>query len=70
MLKIHILAAIIAVVLTALTVLLVPYIYTGYVYLGANYPKAFQWVQVAIGFGIAGLAYWRWKKRKSRKDDQ
>ena len=70
MLKIHILAAIIAIVLTALTVFLMPYVYWGYLYLGENYPKVFQWAQVVLGFGVAGLAYWRWEKRKVKKDDQ
>lgn len=71
MLKIRILAAIIAIVLTALTMFLVPHIYTGYVYLAQHYPNVFDWAQVALGFTIAGLAYWRWKKkRKAKKDDQ
>lgn len=69
MLKIRILASLIAIVLTALTIFLVPYIYTGYVYLGANHPKVFQWAQAGIGFAVAGLAYWRWKKRKSKKSE-
>jgi len=72
MLKVRIIAIIIALVLTALTIYLVPiivYHYTGFVSgLSKEQQVWFNWGQVVIGFLIAAYGFSRWKKKKSSDD--
>ena len=71
MLKVRIIALIIALILTVLTVYLVPIIANHYMrFVGGLSDQErswFSWLQAIIGFSIAAYGFWRWKK-KSGKD--
>jgi len=71
MLKIRIIAIIIALALTALTIYLVPIIAHHYIsFVNSLNPQEktwFSWAQAFIGFAIAAYAFWRWKKKSASK---
>jgi hypothetical protein len=68
MLKIRIIAALIALVLTALTIYLAPFVIDFYQSWSAGLtPQGrlwFNWSQAAIGVLIAVYGFWLWKKNK------
>jgi hypothetical protein len=71
MLKVRIIAVIIALVLTALTVYLVPIIANHYMsFVGSLNEQErvwFSWVQAGLGFLVAGFGFWQWKKKSKSK---
>ncbi|RYY76897.1 MAG: hypothetical protein EOO52_05230 [Gammaproteobacteria bacterium] len=72
MLKVRIIAVIIALILTALTVYLVPIVASYYMNFMGNLNEQeriwFSWAQAFIGFSIAAFGFWRWKKKRSSKE--
>ena len=69
MLKIRVIAVLIAIVLTLLTIYIVPYIayyYTSFVS-GLSHDQQiwFNWAQAGLGALAAVYGYWSWKKKKS-----
>jgi hypothetical protein len=70
MLKIRIIAVIIAILLTIGTVYLVPVLVYHYKNLVGGFSKDqqiwFNWFQAAVGALIAIYGFWRWKKSKSK----
>jgi hypothetical protein len=71
MLKVRIIAIIIALVLTVLTIYLVPIIVHHYVSfmdsLNAQQRTWFSVLQACVGFTIAAYGFWRWKKKSASK---
>jgi hypothetical protein len=71
MLKVRIIAIIITLALTALTIYLVPivvYHYTSFVdSLSGQQRTWFSVLQAFIGFAIAAYGFWRWKKKSASK---
>ena len=72
MLKIRIIAVLIAIVLTLLTIYFVPkvvFMYTHFVS-GLNHDQKvwFNGGQALLGAALAGYGFWRWKKRSQSKD--
>lgn len=69
MLKVRIIAASIAIVLTIITIYLVPKVVHFYISFmnGLNQDQQFWFgvIQALLGALVAGCAYWRWKKKKS-----
>lgn len=69
MLKIRLIAASIAIVMTLITIYLIPVIYTAYTHWSDSLnPQQKQWFlysQAALGAVIALTALWRWKKKRS-----
>jgi type II secretory pathway component PulF len=72
MLKIRIIAALIAVAFTALTVYLVPkvaFYYTSFVNgLSHDQQLWLNWAQALLGGVIALIGFWLWKKKSKSKD--
>lgn len=70
MLKIRLGAALISLILTALTLYIAPKIYFAYVQWSEGFSddqkQLMNIVQMGIGFTIAAIGFWLWK-RKSRK---
>jgi hypothetical protein len=68
MLKIRIIAALSAIVLTLITIYLVPKVVYGYTHLmsGLSHDQQtwFNGSQILLGAALAGYGYWRWKKKK------
>ena len=69
MLKIRIIAVLIAIVLTLVTIYVVPrvvYMYTHFVS-GLSHEQNiwFSGSQILLGAALAGYGFWRWKKKKS-----
>ena len=73
MLKIRIFAVLIAIVLTLITIYLVPKIVFGYMHFvdGLNQDQKgwFNGSQILLGAALAGYSFWRWKKKKSEPKD-
>jgi hypothetical protein len=69
MLKLRIFAVLIAVVLTLVTIYLVPkivFMYTHFVgNLDQDQKEWFNGSQILLGAALAGYGFWRWKKKKS-----
>lgn len=69
MLKIRIIAALLAIVLTIITIYLVPkiaYFYTSFVHgLSHDQQLWFNLIQALLGVLLAGYGYWRWKKKRA-----
>lgn len=69
MLKVRIIAALIAITLTALTIYIAPYVIGFYQSWSAGLsPQGrqwFNWSQAGIGLLIAAYGFWLWKKKKS-----
>ena len=69
MLKVRIIAALIAIVLTALTIYIAPYVINFYQNWSAGLSPQrrqwFNWSQAGIGALIAVYGFWLWKKKKS-----
>ena len=74
MLKVRIIAIVIALLLTALTVYLVPIAIDYYNSFSSGLSEEergkFYWAQAGVGFLIAAVGFWGWKKKKSKPDDQ
>lgn len=68
MLKIRIIAVLIAIVLTLLTIYLVPKVVYGYTHfvngLSHDQQAWFNGSQILLGAAVAGYGFWRWKKKK------
>jgi hypothetical protein len=71
MLKIRIIAAIISLALTALTLYIAPKIYFAYVHWSESLtPEQQNWFngsQIMLGGLLAAIGFWLWKKQKSKK---
>jgi hypothetical protein len=69
MLKVRIIAALIAIVLTAITIYLAPFVIAFFQHWhGGLSPQArqlFNWSQAGIGALMAVYGFWLWKKSKS-----
>jgi hypothetical protein len=67
MFKVRIIAILIALALTALTIYLIPivvYHYKSFVGgLDGEQQIWFSWAQAFIGFSIAAYCFWRWKRK-------
>lgn len=67
MLKVRIIAGVIAIILTLITIYVVPiiaYHYTNFANgLTKDQRQWFNGIQVVIGFSIAIYGFWRWKKK-------
>ena len=70
MLKVRIVAATIAILLTLATAYIAPWIIYSYKHwishLSATQQQFFNLSQVVIGVLIAAYGFWRWKKKKSQ----
>jgi len=70
MLKVRIIAALVAIVLTVLTIYLVPkiaYFYTSFVGgLSHDQQTRFSIFQAILGASIAAYGLWRWRKKKGK----
>lgn len=71
MLKIRLIAALVAIVMTLITIYLIPILiaaYTGWTNtLDAQEQQWFLYSQAALGALIALTALWQWKKKRSRR---
>jgi hypothetical protein len=70
MLKIRIIAALIALVLTALTLYIGPKIYFAYVHwsdsLTTEQQSWFNFGQILLGVALAVFGFWQWKKKTKK----
>ncbi len=71
MLKVRILAALMAIVLTLLTIWVLPkivYAYTTFMDgLTADQKTTYSLAQAALGAALGGYGWWLWKKAKAKK---
>jgi len=74
MLKIRLIAASVAIVMTLITIYLVPIIYAAFTHwsdsLNAQQQQWFLYSQIVLGAAIALIAFWRWKKKRSLAKQQ
>lgn len=70
MLKIRLIAALVALVMTLLTIYLIPIaaaLYTGWTRsLNTQEQQWFSYSQIALGAVVALAALWHWKKKRAR----